>query len=400
MSTVLANPVDTIAALHAEWRPGHALPQGFYTEPAVYQRDLERIFMRDWLYACQASELAAPGDYRRFEVAGESVIVVRGEDRQLRALANVCRHRGSRVCEAASGTARSFVCPYHGWTYGLDGALRAARFTPEGFAAAEHGLKTLPVADFHGMVMVSLGDQPPPLAPAHERLDLPLAPFDLAHTRVAEVRHYEVDSNWKLAVENYMECYHCGPAHPEYAHRHWLAQPFDRWAPHMQAVNARTAISGESIDCYAEHAVEGLNFFYGRTPLRDGILTGSEDGQPVAPLLGRLEGYDGGSTDIMLGATTFVLIYPDHAIVYGFVPRAAQRTAMSVTWLVQEDARAGVDYDLERLTWLWHVTTLADKRIVELNQQGVNSHFYRPGPFSTMESHARRYTEWYLAMVA
>ena len=396
------DPSDArIAALLAAHRPGHALAQPFYAEPAIFGRDVERILLRDWHFVCHASELPAIGDWRTFEMAGESVIVVRAEDGELRALANVCRHRGSRLCESARGNAgKRFVCPYHGWTYALDGSLRAARFTQPGFDATEHGLLALPVAEFHGLVLVSLGDAALSLAPARAALDAPLAAFDLAATQVAAFETCEVAANWKLALENYMECYHCGPAHPDYARRHWLAQPRERWAERMQAIDSHTSVVGTSIDRYAERAVDGLQFFYGRTPLRDGIVTGSEDGQPLAPLLGRLEGYDGAATDLMLGATTYALLYADHAVVYSFIALAPQRTRMTLTWLVRAGAREGVDYDRERLTWLWHVTTAADKRIVELNQQGVNSRFYRPGPYSAMETEARRFAEWYLSAIA
>ena len=400
MSTVPVPASDRVADLLAEHRPGHALPQGFYTDEAVYRRDLERIFLADWLFVCHASELQGSGDFRLFEVAEESVIVVRGNDGELRALANVCRHRGSRVCEARSGTAKRFTCPYHGWTYGLDGTLRAARFTQPGFDPGEHGLLPLAVAEFHGLVMVCASDTPPPLSVAHEALDARLAPFDLARTRVAGSRSYTVDANWKLAIENYMECYHCGPAHPEYAQRHWLAQPRERWQAQMCEVDARSPLTGEAVDRYADRNDRGMHVFYGRTALREGVVTGSEDGSPVAPLLGTLPDYDGGATDFMLGISTYGLAYADHAILYAFLPRGPRRTEMRLTWLVHEDAREGVDYDRERLTWLWDVTSIADKRIIDLNQQGVNSRFYRPGPYSAMENEARRFADWYLSRIA
>lgn len=400
MSTAPATTPDLVAGLLASHRAGHALPQGFYTDEAVYRRDLERIFLADWLYVCHASELPESGDFRLFEVAGESFIVVRGEDGELRALANVCRHRGSRVCEAASGNTRRFVCPYHGWSYGLDGHLRTARFTQAGFDAEQHGLLPLAVSVFHGLVMVSAAAEPPSLTPAHAALDARLEPFDLLRTRVAESRTYTVDANWKLAVENYMECYHCQPAHPEYAQRHWQAQPRDRWQPQMDRVNEQSSLSADYVDCYAERNVDGLHFYYVRSALRDGFLTGSADGQPVAPLLGQLAGYDGGVTDIMLGVSTYGLIYADHAVIYSFLPRAVRDTEMRVTWLVRADARDDADYDREQLAWLWDVTSVADKRIIDLNQQGVGSRFYRPGPYTTMEDEARRFAEWYLHCIA
>ena len=394
---------STVAALVASHRPGHALAREFYVDPAIHARDLERIFMRDWLYACHASALPAPGDYHLFEVGKESVIVVRGDDGVIRALANVCRHRGSRICETATGNARALVCPYHGWAYGLDGRLRAARHTDSHFDRDSHGLLELRCEVFHGLVMVSLGGEPPPLSIAHELLDEALAPFDLGDARVATSRVYPVAANWKLAIENYMECYHCGPAHPDYARRHWLAQPSERWAEHKTDMLERAAQAGvrpKAVDRYGTRAVDALQLYLDRTPLREGYLTGSEDGKPVAPLLGSLTEYDGGGTDLMLGPATFALVYNDHAVIYRFTPRAVQECDMELTWLVRGDAREGHDYDLDRLTWLWEVTTLADKRIITLNQAGVDSAFYRPGPYALMEEGPRRFTEWYLATIA
>jgi len=130
-----------------------------------------------------------------------------------------------------------------------------------------------------------------------------------------------------------------------------------------------------------------------------GALTGSADGKPVAPLMGAFKGYDGGSTFIHVGPASFFLAYPDHGIVYRFIPRTVQRSEMEVLWLVRGDAREGVDYDLDKLTWLWTVTSEADKRIIEDNQRGVNSRYYEPGPLSIMESQERRFVEWYLSEI-
>jgi len=126
-------------------------------------------------------------------------------------------------------------------------------------------------------------------------------------------------------------------------------------------------------------------------------VSGSEDGQPLAPLMGQFSDYDGGMTFFDVGLTSNFLAYPDHGLIYRFIPNSVQSTDMEVIWLVREDARAGSDYELERLTWLWKVTSLADKRIIELNQQGVNSRFYVPGPYTPMEQHTRRFVEWILA---
>ena len=126
-------------------------------------------------------------------------------------------------------------------------------------------------------------------------------------------------------------------------------------------------------------------------------MSGSEDGRPLAPLMGQFPTFDGGVTFFDVGLTSHFLAYADHGLIYRFVPQTVDRTEMEVIWLVRGDAVAGSDYDADRLTWLWRVTSEADKRIIELNQQGVNSRWYEPGPYSQMEQHAARFVRWILA---
>ena len=127
MKSQTADLDPNIAAVMAEWRSGRSLPQGFYGDPDLFRRDVDRVLTRHWLCAGHESQAASSGDYFLFDLAAESVIILRGADGVLRAFANVCRHRGSRVCSERSGNAKFLVCPYHAWTYGLDGSLQAAR---------------------------------------------------------------------------------------------------------------------------------------------------------------------------------------------------------------------------------------------------------------------------------
>ena len=143
---------------------------------------------------------------------------------------------------------------------------------------------------------------------------------------------------------------------------------------------------------------EGINCSYDAT--YPGSLTGSEDGGPVAPLMGDFTDYDGGFCYVELGPASFYLAYPDHGVVYLFVPRGPQETDMEVIWLVEGSAREGVDYQKDPLAWMWHVTSIADKRIIEDNQRGVNSRYYEPGPYTELEVLSRRFSEWYLRAIA
>ncbi len=392
-----------IGNLIAAQRPGFCLEQVFYRDPDIYARDLERIFLNAWLYAGHASQVPEPGDYFLFEFATESIIVTRDREGALHALVNVCRHRGSRVCLTGKGRARRFTCPYHGWTYGADGTLLAATQMPEDFDKGSYGLKRVSLRLFHGLIFVNLAPDPVPFDTIEAEMSAGLSPYRLDRAKVAHAADYPIAANWKLAVENYCECYHCRPAHPEYSRAHALAAPPAQWQKDLERVKARAAEVGLSTD-FVDHAWLDADAFgterqFWRYPLLHGHQTGSRDGEPVAPLLGELTGYDGGATDIQIGPVLFGLAYCDHVVLYRFTPVAIDRSVCQVSWLVNEDAVEGRDYSVEELTWLWDVTTQADKTIIENNQKGVNSRFFEPGPLSNMERFENRFVRWYLAAV-
>jgi phenylpropionate dioxygenase-like ring-hydroxylating dioxygenase large terminal subunit len=387
-----------IAAL----RPGFALTREFYCDAELFERERRRLLQRHWHCAGHASQVAEPGDFLTTEVCGESIILVRGMDRQLRALLNVCRHRGSRVCTERAGRARGggFVCPYHAWNYALDGSLRAAARMPAGFQRADYGLKRLHLQVIEWLIFVSLAAEPLGLEHVEKVLAGTAGVYGWAQAKVAHREIYPVSANWKLAVENYMECYHCGPAHEEYSRFHLYARPAPQNTEADERLRRRAQALGIAIceaNHWGAHARPGQEAAASlRSALAEGTVSGSEDGRPLAPLMGQFRDYDGGVTFFDVGLTSDFLAYADHGLVYRFIPKTVNSTDMEVIWLVRGDARAGTDYDVERLTWLWKVTSLADKRIIEFNQQGINSRYYEPGPYSEMEQDTRRFVEWLL----
>jgi phenylpropionate dioxygenase-like ring-hydroxylating dioxygenase large terminal subunit len=394
---------DRVAAAIAAHRPGHALSQPFYCDPAFFEREMERLLLPHWHCVGHRSQLREPGDYFTVDVCGESVIVVCGQDRELRALLNVCRHRGSRICPEPGGHAQGgvFVCPYHAWSYELDGSLRAARQMSPGFDRTKHGLKSAHIRVIEGLIFVSLAATPLGLEHVEDALAGSARVYGWAAAKVAHREMYPVDANWKLAVENYMECYHCAPAHREYSRYHLLARPKAINEEADARVRQRAQALGLAIievDHWGLKARPGQESADSvRSSLAEGAVSGSENGGPLAPLMGQFPDFDGGVTFFDVGVTSNFLAYPDHGLIYRFVPKAFDRTDMEVIWLVREDARAGVDYDIEQLTWLWKVTSEADKRIIELNQQGIRSLYYEPGPYSRMEVHTERFVEWILS---
>ena len=378
----------------------HSLAREFYSDPDIYERDVERIFLKSWLYAGHISEIPNPGDWFLYELAGESIIIARGLDGEIRAMLNVCRHRGSRICLEQSGCSKRLICRYHGWTYDLDGKLAGASRMGEDFDKSEISLKRIHVELLDGMIYVNFADQPASFSPVREGLADCLRPYELASARVAHRQSYPIAANWKLAVENYCECYHCAPAHPEYSRGHSLAHQGMRSGELCDAVMARAGACGlseKSVNrMYGDAPGFGADFGYDRYPLIRDHLTGSDDGQPVAPLLGSIRDYDGGATDLQVGPVLFGLMYCDYVVLYRFTPLAIDRADCDITWLVRGDAEEGKDYDRDRLTWLWDVTTHADKAIIERNQQGVNSRYYVPGPLSAMENYTWKFLSWYL----
>lgn len=389
--------VTPLSALLARQRAGFALDQGFYQRADIYDRDLDML-LDHWTLAGHVSSIPARGDYLVSNLGAESAIVVRGEDGSVLAFHNVCRHRGSRLC-AGAGNAPALVCPYHGWTYTLEGRLKGARQMPDGFDAADYGLKPVKLAIIGGLIFLSFGENPPSLRHAEHAFGPVARSYGWESARVAATRSYTVASNWKLAMENYHECYHCSAAHPEFSHVHTLAKPKAQRRESEAALMARAPALGIDVPEFEAWAIEpdGDELVRViRSTLYDGRVTGSENGRPVAPLMGEISAYDGGCTFGELGYLSAFLAYPDHSVLYRFAPRDLQQTDLDVIWLVRGDAVEGRDYDPERLVWLWDVTSVADKRIIEWNQAGVNSRSYTPGPFGLMESGARLYVERYV----
>ena len=399
-----ANGHTTIDELIAAHKSGYSLDQPFYVDADIYELELERIVNRNWILAGHQSQLPKPGDYKVMKVGRESAIIVRSQDGSIKAFANVCRHRGSLVCLEAQGSTRKFTCPYHGWVYDTDGKLVGARDMPEDFDWDAHSLHKVSCDTIHGLVFICLSDDPPSLDSAKSDLAEPMALFDFPNLKVAAYKEYPIQANWKLSIENYQECYHCATAHPDYARMHTLMldrKKRERVQGHMKERMEACGLKEIYVDRIDTAAHPGeIGYGYSRTAMFDGYKTGSRDGEPVAPLLGKLTDYDCGASDFSFGPFSFLLAYSDHVVAYVFTPVDKDSSRCDIYWLVRGDAVEGKDYDVNDLTWLWDVTTEADKTIISNNSKGVHSRFYRPGPFSGMEKAERTYVDWILRELA
>ena len=361
------------------------------------------MLLRHWFCVGHLSSIAESGDFLVVELGSESVIIVRTPSGEVRALLNVCRHRGSRLCSGRRGTlgAARITCPYHAWTYDLDGHLIAARQMPESFRRSEHTLKSLPVRIMQGLIFTTFAANPLELAAAEDALAQSAGLHGWADAKVAHREFYSIKANWKLAVENYMECYHCTPAHPEFARRHVYARPAEL-SEALELAGAQRAhaagIAVADVDLYGCGAPAGQeSVAVMRSALHEGFDSASSDGRLVSRLMGAFSASDRNSTYFDIGPLSDFLAYPDHGVIYRFIPKSVDRTEMEVIWLVNKEAVEGVDYEVERLTWLWKMTSAEDQTIVEMNQAGVNSRYFEPGPYSRQEAYASRFVDWYLA---
>ena len=386
--------------LISKYQGSQSLPRQFYTSETVYKMDIQHYWNHSWIWVGHINQIPNIGDFFLFDYGYESVIIARDKNNSVNAFLNVCRHRGSRVCIEKSGNTRVFVCPYHAWTYELNGSLRAAREMEDNFNTAEYSLKKVNLRIFHGLIFICVADNPPNIDEGLLQLEPLVEPFEFENLKIVHSANYPVAANWKLALENYMECYHCAPAHLEYSRSHSLKDPSSaniELKNCMLKKSMDVGLSGEElhINLLESNNVE-MDFYFSRYPLFQGYKTGSKSGEKLAPLLGRLKDFDGGTSDIQIGILNNFLSYSDHVIGYRFIPRSLQITDIEVIWMVRKDAEEGKDYNLEDLTWLWHCTSKDDERIIALNQKGVNSNHYLPGPLSNMEWGIKAFHAGYL----
>ena len=384
-----------------ERRPGHTLPGACYVDPDLYRLDLERIWYREWIFVAHTVEVPERGSYVTAAVGDHQIVIVRGGDDRIRALHNVCRHRGSLVCSDVSGIARHrLVCPYHQWSYELDGKLARTRSAGDDVDVDSLGL--LPVAcEVAGdsMIFVSFADAPPDFAPMRTLTDEYLAPFELGTAQIAARSVTVEEANWKLVMENNRECHHCRGNHPE------LCTSFPEAPLHTGGATAADARALERV--VARGAAHGLpsdfiaspdhQFRAMRMPLKGDTRSMTADGAPaVNRRFGNLPDVNLGDVLLYHYPTCWNHFMADHAVTFRMLPLGPTRTQLTTTWLVPAGASRGADYEVDELTRVWTITNAQDTELVERTQRGVRSPAYRPGPYAPVdELGVIQFVDWY-----
>ena len=380
-------------------QPRHSLPQDFYVDPDVFEFDLAMIYGQNWMLVGFEVELPEPGSYLALPIGRSPVVILRGEDGELRGFYNTCRHRGAEICEAGRGQRSWLICPYHQWSYGLDGRLANAPRMQADFDHAQHNLRPIHVETIEGSIYVCLAEQPPAFEAFRDHVGPLLAPHNLLNAKLAFESTLVERANWKLVMENARECYHCSVRHPELSLTFPVrgrrpvqfadVQRFGRFRTRMAEVGLPVG------------PVEGDWWQAMRFPLNDGAVTLSMDGKPACTrLMCETASGDIGSMRWSLEPHCFAHATSDVVFLFSAMPTGPQETVVTSKWLVHKDAVEGVDYDLEGLTELWTKTNLQDRDLCENNQRGVNSLGYVPGPYSEeAEALVIRFVDWYCGEV-
>jgi Rieske 2Fe-2S family protein len=360
------------------YRPGsQTLPGRYYTSPEILAEERERIGRQYWHCVGRVGDIARPGDYFVREVAGESLIVVRDRSGTPRAFYNVCRHRGTRLCELAEGQfSETMQCPYHAWTYRLDGQLIGAPHMTEveGFDKREFPLHQAALAEWEGFLFASLAREPEPLDRVLAPLAGRFARYGLAGLRRGHRIDYHVRANWKLVFQNYSECLHCPVIHPELS----VVLPYTGGANDL---------------------VEG--------PFLGGYMTITEPNASVT-ISGRACGapFPGLSEEDRRRAYYYTVfpnlmlsLHPDYVVYYQIWPEEPGRTVVRCEWLFPPDTAGAPGAEPEGAIEFWDVTNRQDWHICELSHAGISSRAYTPGPYSPRESMPAAWDRAYLAVM-
>jgi len=355
----------------------HTLPGPDYHDPAVYQVECERIFFRSWFYLGREQQVEEPGQWITAEVAGESVLLVRGKDGVLRGFYNVCRHRGARLCEEPAGRVKAAIrCPYHAWGYGLEGQLLTTPYIErDEIDLASTGLWPVQVECWQGFVFVNLDrGQPQPLRDSlasHQDGPLGFERFDLGSLRVGHRTEHDVEANWKIVIENYNECLHCPTVHPELV---------------------------DVIPAYRSGWVGEQGRTDGGVTLADGRTTLSMDPRSRLPLLPGMGEVEAAS---YFGASVFPNMFLDisgrEALATCILPLGPTRTRLVTEYLFPRSAVESPDFDPAAVVAFNDLVTRQDNDVCERVQRGVMSRAFSHGVFPAKDEYVYQFNQRYLA---
>ncbi|MGZ8552684.1 MAG: aromatic ring-hydroxylating oxygenase subunit alpha [Chitinophagaceae bacterium] len=377
-----------------QYRSGWSLGQPFYTEPQVFNHEWEHIWRKYWLFAGTTAAIPRAGDYFTYQAHTDSIIIIRGNNGEVYAHYNTCRHRGSLICLEEKGNTPKLICPYHQWVYDKDGSLLKSRLMPDDFDRSQFGLHPVHVQVVEGFIFISLAKDPPEFKKVVKDYSPFLKPYQVDKAKVAYTKRYELRTNWKLIAENFRECYHCGPAHPEYCNAVIganLKESADEELAIRRVEWQQKGLAINNVD------FENDSFHFAvRYPLRPGVLSYSLDGKSVAVPMGDHKDFDAGVLGLVVYPNFWMDAVSDYMWTMRLTAVSPSLTYIDLAWLVDKEAKEGVDYTLERLTDFWRITGEQDWKLCENNFRGIESSQYQPGPYAPIEADVAKFVDWYI----
>lgn len=339
------------------------LPPRAFHAADVFAFEQAAWFGRDWVCVGREEDAARSGEYFVSQVAEQSIVIVRGEDAQLRAFHNVCRHRGSRVQTEERGRIVRFQCPYHAWTYDLAGRLQRAAHTDQlvDFEPQHNGLVAVRLTTWLGFVFVTLDGEAAPLDERLAGLARVITQFPVATLRRGRRIDYEVRANWKVVAENYSECYHCPGVHPQ----------LNRLTPYDRGKNVES--DGPWAGGWMELVKDAATM----------SLDGGTHGRP--PLPGLSPEDQRRIYYFVIWPNLLLSLHPDYVMTHQVWPLEPGRSRVVCEWLFEPAVMVGRDFDPSDAVDFWDLTNRQDWRVCELQQQGTASAAYTPGRYSLME---------------
>ncbi|WP_321867380.1 aromatic ring-hydroxylating oxygenase subunit alpha [Paraburkholderia tropica] len=393
-------------------KPGHGMPGELFGRQDIFETDVDIFFNKHWILVGVTADVPEPGDVSTVDIGKASIIIVRDDDENIRTYRNVCRHRGARLKEVGKSTVGMLVCPYHQWSYDLDGSLRHASHMGANFDRKCSSLIPVHTKIVGTHIFVCLGDEPPAdIATLDEVMSPRFAPYQLQNTKIAYEAEIVENGNWKLVMENNRECYHCAGTHPELT-ASFLPEDFgfcpdglsEESQREIEAYYARNSASQAEWEqdghvCAPVELLDAGVATQFRTQRL--VIAGNGESQTMntkvasTKLLGDLTRRDLGDTH-MWAHNSWTHVMSDHAVISYIIPLGPDKTLVRSKWLVHADAVEGVDYDLKTLTEVWVATNAQDASLVALNHAGTQDPGYVPGQFSPFtEAYVERFSRWY-----
>lgn len=355
-----------------------SLPREYYADPAWLARERQTIFQREWLLAAHVCDLPDTPCCLPVDMAGQPVLLVRQEDQAIQAFHNVCRHRGALLVDDPGQPCERGVitCPYHGWSFSLNGSLKGTPNMPRLTHAERDALGLRPIATrvWQGFVLIRFDDESSGTDPLWDTVAAEIAPWGIESLLRIRRLTYEVHANWKLLFQNYSECYHCPLVHPA----------LNRLTPYQASENRFT---------------DGL-VLGGPMQLAEGVESMTSTSRRIADCLPGLSGPTCRTVVYYTCFPTFFLsLHPDYVLVHSLHPIAHDRTRVDCDFYVHPSAASASDFDPAPAIEFWDVTNRQDWHVCERVQRGAASLAFQPGPYADLESVVAAFDRHYLESV-